>query len=79
MQSGQEQLVELERILKHLIKTDSHSTMLWTTTKTIEKEYSVRTLLSLTKIIGLLSWVQGQQGSIWLRISSKVLRNVELI
>ena len=79
MQSGQEQLVELERILKHLIKTDSLSTMLWTTTKTIEKEYSVRTLLSLTKIIGLLSWVQGQQGSTWLRISSKVLRNVELI
>ena len=53
--------------------------MLWTTTKTIEKEYSVRTLLSLTKIIGLLSWVQGQQGSIWLRISSKVLKNAELI
>ena len=79
MQSGQEQLVELERILKHLIKTDSLSTMLWTTTKTIEKEYSVRTLLSPTKITGLLLWVQGQQVSIWLRISSKVLRNVELI
>ena len=53
--------------------------MLWTTTRITEKEYSVRTLLSPIKITGLLSWVQGQQGSTWLRISLKVLRNVELI
>ena len=79
MQSGQEQLVELERILKRLIEINSHSTMLWTTTRTIEKEYSVRTLLSPIKITGLLLWVQGQQGSTWLRISSKVLKNAELI
>ena len=72
-------MVESERILNLLIKTNSHSTMQWTTTKTIEREYSVRTLLSPTKITGLPSWAQGQRGSTWPRISLRVSRNVELI